>query len=65
MNVDELGNALTVSFVVTVAIVGAILAVIYAFIKKKRDYNSTGIPKRVEKPEEHEGSTNKTEKPEE
>ena len=55
--VETVGNAFIVSIVVVAFIVVAVAAVAYSFIKKKKNYDSTGIPKRVEKKEEHEGST--------
>jgi hypothetical protein len=58
MDIEMIGNALEIAVVVTIAIVMTVAAIIYAFIKKKRNYNSTGIPKRVEKLNEHEGKTN-------
>ncbi len=56
---EALGNAVIAAAVVALIVVSAVLAVVYAIVKKKKDYNSTGIPKRVERPEAVEGSTDK------
>lgn len=57
MDIEAMGNAFVVSIVIVGFIVVAVAAIVYSFIKKKKNYDSTGIPKRVEKKEEHEGST--------
>ena len=57
MDVETVGNAIQASAVIAIAIVVGVTAIIYAVIKKKKDFNSTGVPKRVEKLDEHEGTT--------
>ena len=57
MDVETVGNAIQASAVITIAIVVGIAAIIYAVIKKKKDFDSTGVPKRVEKLDENEGTT--------
>lgn len=57
MDVETVGNAIQVSAIITIAIVVGIAAIIYAVIKKKKNFDSTGVPKRVEKLDEHEGTT--------
>lgn len=60
VDIETIGDAFFISVVVVFVIVVVVAAIVYAFIKKKKNYDSTGIPKRVEKPEEHEGSTDRT-----
>lgn len=45
--------------IIVCVVIGA--AVYYSFTKKGTDYKTNGIPKQVEKKEEIEGSTDKTE----
>ena len=57
MEIDQVADAFKVSVVIVAVIVFGIAAIVYAIIKKKKNYDSTGIPKRVEKKDEHEGRT--------
>ena len=57
MDIETIGDAFITSCVLVGVVVLVVATIVYAFIKKKKNYDSTGIPKRVEKPEEHEGST--------
>ncbi|MBQ3282130.1 MAG: hypothetical protein IJH41_06975 [Eubacterium sp.] len=59
MDAETISDAFTASVVIVGVIVIGIAAIIFAIIKKKNNYDSTGVPKRVEKPEEEEGSTKK------
>lgn len=46
------------SFIIAILVFFAGAAIFYAIVKKKKDYNSTGIPKQIESnPKEKEGST--------
>ena len=50
-------DAFMVSVIVVILIVVGICAVVFAVMKKKRDYDTTGIPEMVVDPKEKEGST--------
>ena len=57
MDIDTILAAGWASILIVIGILVAVAAVFYAIVKRKKDYNSTGIPKQVERPEEKEGST--------
>ena len=61
MDIEVLLDAIGLSFGAAVFIVLMAAAVIFVFIKKKNssDYDQRDIPRRVEKPEETEGSTDR------
>ncbi len=50
-------DAFMVSVIVVILIVVGICAVVFAVMKKKRDYDTAGIPEMVDDPKEKEGST--------
>lgn len=59
MDPELIFDAFWVSAVIAILVVVVLSAIIYAVIKRKRDYDSTGIPKLVDKPERTEGSSRK------
>lgn len=60
MDIEMMIDAVWISFGLAVVIVLFFVAVIFAVIKRKRDYHpGNGIPKIVDKPDRTEGSTDK------
>ena len=57
MDLETLFSAVTISFVIVILILMAFAAVIYMVIKRKKDYDTKGIPKLREDPKEKEGSS--------
>lgn len=57
MDLELLGDAFIVTGTIVFVIVMVVAAIVYAIIKKKTNYDTKGVPKLVDKPEEHEGST--------
>lgn len=55
--VEMILDASIASLAIMVILFVIVAAIVYAVIKKKKDYNSTGIPKRTEDPKGKEGST--------
>ena len=57
MDLETIFAAGWITIVIGIVILLVFAAIFYAIVKKKKDYNSTGIPKQVENPDEKEGST--------
>ena len=57
MDLETIFAAGWITIVFGIVILLVFAAIFYAIVKKKKDYNSTGIPKQVENPDEKEGST--------
>ena len=59
MDLDTILGAASVSLFLVIFILVAVAAVIYMFIKKKKNYDTKGVPKLREDPKEKEGSADK------
>lgn len=57
MDLETIFAAGWITIVFGIVILLVFATIFYAIVKKKKDYNSTGIPKQVENPDEKEGST--------
>ena len=59
MDLDIVIDAFGVSLVIVIVLFVVVAAIVYAVIKRKKDYRpGNGVPKRVEKPERTQGSSN-------
>ena len=57
MDMEFIIDAAMASIVIAVLVVVGICAIVYAVVKRKKNYDSTGIPDLVDDPKEKEGST--------
>ena len=57
MDLDTILGAASVSLFLVIFILVAVAAVIYMFIKKKKNYDTKGVAKLREDPKEKEGSS--------